>query len=203
MAKNYNLNYYNYGSNGIITYTEKNMSNENTYYVLKDHLGSTRFVINNLGKVVSEYLYDGFGEKMNGNTEAVKISYQYTGQEFDEETGLHNFRTRLYDSELMRFYAVDPQWQTSSPYLFCGNSPDMYTDSDGEFFWIPAIIGGLAVYNGVRTAQATGNPLDFLVGFNSTAIQAGGAAIATAGIGTLFTSTASIFHISSSFYANV
>ncbi len=129
--KNYNLNYYIYGLNGIIAYTEKNMSTENKYYVLKDHLGSTRVVINNTGDVVSEYLYDAFGEKMNGNTEAVKIDYQYTGQEFDEETGLHNYRARFYDSDLMRFYTVDPEEQFASSYLFCGNNPVMFIDPTG------------------------------------------------------------------------
>jgi hypothetical protein len=44
----------------------------------------------------------------------------------------------------MRFYAVDPQEQTSSPYLFCGNSPFMFVDPDGEFFLlaVAAVLGG-------------------------------------------------------------
>ncbi len=174
-----NIKYFIYSPTGLICKIENNME----YYVIKDHLGSTRKLISN-GAVSSSFAYDAYGNLMN-STISEDISYQYTGQEFDEETGLHNFRARLYDSELMRFYAVDPQWQTSSPYLFCGNSPVMYTDSDGEFFWIPAIIGGLAAYNGVRTAQATGNPFDFLVGFNSTVIQAGAAVVGSAVTGGL------------------
>jgi RHS repeat-associated protein len=64
----------------------------------------------------------------------------YIGQEYDSELDLHNFRARFYDSDLMRFYAVDPAMQTASPYLFCGNNPIMYVDEDGEFF-LPVILG--------------------------------------------------------------
>ncbi|HQQ67546.1 MAG TPA: RHS repeat-associated core domain-containing protein [Candidatus Cloacimonadota bacterium] len=40
--------------------------------------------------------------------------------EYDDETGLHNFRARLYDRTLMRVYQVDPAEQFASPYVYCG-----------------------------------------------------------------------------------
>ena len=33
------------------------------------------------------------------------------GQEFDRETGLNNYRARMYDTDLKRFYSVDPLHQ--------------------------------------------------------------------------------------------
>ena len=97
---------------------------------LKDHLGSTRVILNDNAQVVEEYDYDAFGNLMTANV-TVGTPYQYTGQEYDDETELHNFRARLYDSDLMRFYAVDPEEQTASPYLYCGNNPINYVDPTG------------------------------------------------------------------------
>ncbi len=61
-----------------------------------------------------------------------EIDYQYTGQEYEDELDLHNFRVRFYDSDLMRFYAVDPAMEFASPYLYCGNNPILFTDPNGE-----------------------------------------------------------------------
>jgi len=67
------------------------------------------------------------------NSTVSEISaYRYTGREYDEETGLHNFRARLYDSTLMRFYQVDPAEQFASPYVYCGNNPIRLDDPDGK-----------------------------------------------------------------------
>jgi RHS repeat-associated protein len=71
------------------------------------------------------YAYDALGTVISQSAFGTPsaIAYQYTGQEFDRETGLHNFRARLYDSDLFRFYATDPAGQQHSPYAFVGNSP--------------------------------------------------------------------------------
>ncbi len=34
--------------------------------------------------------------------------------------------------------------QTTNPYLYCGNSPAMYVDPDGEFFWAPIIFAAVS-----------------------------------------------------------
>jgi RHS repeat-associated protein len=62
----------------------------------------------------------------------MRLAYQYTGQEYDSELDLHNFRARFYDSDLMRFYAVDPMEEFASSYLFCGNNPIMFIDPSGN-----------------------------------------------------------------------
>ncbi len=75
------------------------------------------------------------------------VDYRFTGQEFDEETGLWNFRARLYDDELGIFYAVDPAGQNFSPFSYAGNNPVLYIDKDGRLFWlIPAIVGFVTGY---------------------------------------------------------
>ncbi len=106
------------------------MKEKNVNYLEKDDLGSTRVILNNNNEVVSTYDYDVFGNQTD-NEVSEGTPYLYTGQEFDEETGLHNFQARFYDSVLMRFYAVDPEEQFASPYLYCGNNPILYIDPDG------------------------------------------------------------------------
>src|SRR5262245_34948760 len=61
------------------------------------------------------------------------MSYLYTGQEFDPETHLYNYRMRLYDSTLRRFYAPDPKRQFASSYVYVGDEPTMMIDPTGMF----------------------------------------------------------------------
>jgi len=81
----------------------------------------------------------------------------------EDELALHNFRARFYDSDIMRFYAVDPAEQTASPYLFYGNNPVMYVDEDGELAFLIPIIAG-AVINAATNASSIdwSNPLEGL-----------------------------------------
>jgi RHS repeat-associated protein len=106
------------------------------YTILKDHLGSTRVVVDEAGTVIAAFDYLPFGDLMGtayGNPEF--ISYRYTGQEFDAELGLYNYRARFYDPRLGRFYATDPKGQFASPYLYAGNNPIIYVDPDGQLAW--------------------------------------------------------------------
>ncbi|HQH50678.1 MAG TPA: RHS repeat-associated core domain-containing protein [Candidatus Cloacimonadota bacterium] len=86
--------------------------------------------MNENNQAISSYDYDAWGNPMN-STVSEESAYRYTGREYDEETGLHNFRARLYDSTLMRFYQVDPAEQFASPYVYCGNNPIGYSDPTG------------------------------------------------------------------------
>ena len=108
---NDNDSHYIYGPKGILAKRNESL----TYYLLKDHLGSTRVVMNENNQAISSYDYDAWGNPMN-STVSEESAYRYTGREYDEETGLHKFRARLYDSTLMRFYQVDPAEQFATPY---------------------------------------------------------------------------------------
>ncbi len=66
----------------------------------------------------------------------------YTGQEYDEETCLYNFRARLYDDDLFRFYAIDPAGQQFLGYAFVGNNPLIFVDPSGQWFF-SAILPGI------------------------------------------------------------
>jgi RHS repeat-associated protein len=111
-------------------------------FLLKDHLGSTRVVMDATGLVRTYYDYDALGNVIRiGTTNEVK--YQFTGQEVDESS-LHNYRARLYDSDLGKFYATDPAGQGWSPFAYARNNPVVFVDADGRVAWfVPIIIGAV------------------------------------------------------------
>jgi RHS repeat-associated protein len=115
--------------------------NNSTFYFLKDHLGSTRVVMNSAGNLWSSaYDYTPLGDvtTIAVNKEA---DYLFTGQEFDQETDLHNFRARMYDSDLGRFYARDrlaDKFPGTSPYAYAFNNPTAYVDPSGDSAWLPS-----------------------------------------------------------------
>jgi RHS repeat-associated protein len=140
---------YIYGLNGAVA----KRVGSTVLFLLKDHLGSTRVVMDATGLVRTYYDYDALGNVIRiGTTNEVK--YQFTGQEFDE-TGLHNYRARLYDSDLGKFYAADPAGQFASPYLYAGNNPIVFVDPNGQFI-IEAIVAA-AAYAGGAIANDHGN----------------------------------------------
>ena len=153
--------YHIYGPTGLVA----TQSDGVWYYMLKDHLGSVRVVINNTSTTttpISYYNYQPFGNvigslSLTGND----YPYRYTGQEYDEETELHNYRARLYDSDLGKFYAADPAGQNHSPFSYVGNNPINFVDPSGEvgFFYAlaqAAFVGGLSSAH--NAYMAGGNP---------------------------------------------
>ena len=116
-----------YGLDGLIsTHTNDKIIE----FPLKDHLGTLRVVVkqeivngNVTGLLaVGRYSWHPFGGMLQtlGNGEP---QYGFTGQEKDYESDLHNFRARQYSDNLGRFFAVDPQGQYHSPYVYGGNNP--------------------------------------------------------------------------------
>lgn len=103
----------------------------------------------------------------------------FTGQEFDHETSLYNYRARLYDPVLKRFLDTDPAGQGFTPYAYAGNSPVIFVDPDGEFPWL--FVGALALGAGLNVASnwdaITQNGFDFGKFVASAAVGAGSAAL--------------------------
>jgi hypothetical protein len=76
---------------------------------------------------------------------------------------LQNFRARFYDEDLFRFYAMDPAGQQLSPYAFSGNSPMIFVDRNGKWFFtgllgpvgaiIDAGLWSATINAGVQTAM--------------------------------------------------
>lgn len=99
--------------------------------IVVDHQGSPRAVLDAAGRTVGAYHYGPFGALV-GQHGDVPLRYLYTGQEYDAETGLYNFRARTYDPALRRFLEIDPAREGFSPFVFLANDPLLRIDPDGR-----------------------------------------------------------------------
>ncbi|HMW36443.1 MAG TPA: RHS repeat-associated core domain-containing protein [bacterium] len=150
---------YVYGPTGLIAAN----INGTWYFVLKDHLGSARTIVDQSGSSKAAIDYAPYGAIIR-TSGSPNIAYQFTGQEYDSTSGLWNYKARMYDAELGVFYAVDPAGQfgsayiynndeyaqnnvtsqkdsveineMASPFLYTGNNPVRYVDRNGELFII-------------------------------------------------------------------
>ncbi|KFB46587.1 hypothetical protein ZHAS_00014626 [Anopheles sinensis] len=138
--------------------------NDKLYGVISDHEGSVRLIVRD-GEVVAAYDYLPYGQifRRYGTDLDGQISYLYTGQEWEPETGLYNYRARLYDPDIGRFYQMDPKEQYPSPYVYAGNSPVSLVDPDGEFAFAIAclIMSIVGAYIGASSAAKSWNPLQW------------------------------------------
>jgi RHS repeat-associated protein len=112
-------------------------SNTISYYE-QDDLGSVTSLSNSTGAIANTYVYDTFGNAIVSNGSLVN-SMEYTGREYDSETGLHYHRNRYYDSSTGRFLSEDPiAWFGGfNFYRYVLNSPTKFIDPFGldETFW--------------------------------------------------------------------
>jgi len=146
-------------------------------YYLKDHLGSVRATVNDVGEVVSYDDYDAWGLILNGRsmTAQANLPNKFTGKELDEEAGLgwYYFGARYYDPVIGRWGSVDPILSEASqtflidrdifgfsPYSYVFNNPVIVVDEEGKI-GIGAIVGGIVggASAGIRTFQLLGGDL--------------------------------------------
>jgi RHS repeat-associated protein len=112
----------------------------NTYYPLKDHLGSVLALTDDAGNIVESYRYDAWGRTTvydaGGNplsASAVGNRYCWQGREYSWKTGLYFFRARWYDPITGRWLSNDPIGISGglNQYVFCGNNPVNFRDPFG------------------------------------------------------------------------
>jgi RHS repeat-associated protein len=81
-------------------------------YYHKDHLMSTVAVTDEAGSRIESTDYIPFGQARS-HSGAWSTGVRYTDQEFDSETGLYNYKARLYDAVLAIFNTPDPYLSTN------------------------------------------------------------------------------------------
>ena len=103
-----------------------------TSYFQADGLGSITSLTNPAGTVAASYVYDAFGN-LTASTGTISNPFQYTGREFDSETGLYYYRARYYDPTSGRFVSEDPKRFLSDVnfYRYVLNNPVLYVDPFG------------------------------------------------------------------------
>jgi RHS repeat-associated protein len=107
------------------------------FWYLKDHLGSTRAVIDEENTIVETSDYYPFGLQMPGKkylSNAKTTKEGFTGKERDKHSGLDYFGARYYDAGIGKWLSVDPladNFMNLSPYNYCFNNPIRLIDDDG------------------------------------------------------------------------
>jgi RHS repeat-associated protein len=146
------------GIDNLLAMTVYGTSETNTFYPIKDHLGSVQALVNAQGQIVESYRYDAYGNTtiLSSILSPLTAShfgsrYMFQGREYST-SGLYNFRARWYDPKTGCWLSNDPIGISGglNLYEFCGNNPVNFRDPTGEFYQylIPAagVFIGLTCY---------------------------------------------------------
>ncbi len=129
-------------------------SNNQTFFVLTDKLGSTRRYLDTNGAVVASDDYGVFGQVLA--SKGKKPVAIYAGM-LRDETGLFYARQRYYDPTIARFLSIDPLLGTPgnpeshNAYSYASNNPLRYRDPMGTGSFASEVDG--AVYDSLTGAE--------------------------------------------------
>ena len=129
------------GTSANVIATSRGTGNsENWYLYNKDIRESTTSIIGANGSAAATYKYDDFGNtKLTGGT-GIDNEICYTGQIYDQSSGLYYYNARYYDPKNARFLTQDTyrgdatQPDTLHLYAYCKNNPINYVDPSGHVF---------------------------------------------------------------------
>lgn len=107
---------------------------EQSEFHLYDALGSVIALTDENGDLIAEYEYDAYGGIRSQTGTAVN-DIQFTGEQYDADTGLIYLRARYYDPSNGRFISKDPfqgiedKPRSINRYTYANNNPVNLTDS--------------------------------------------------------------------------
>jgi RHS repeat-associated protein len=103
-----------------------------TSYYEQDGLGSVTTLSTTSGTIANTYAYDSFGH-LTASTGTITNPFQYTGRDYDPETGLQYYRTRYFDPTIGRFINEDMAHFEGGLnfYRYVKNSPTRFLDPFG------------------------------------------------------------------------
>lgn len=157
------------------------------YYVLRDHLGSTREILDDTYATVAKYDYSAWGEveKLIGSIDADQL---YTGHLYfaDSDTPLHLAPYRAYQPQLGRWMQRDPMheyfgldaevYQGPNLYRYGFNDPVNNLDNNGLWVWHVVGAGvGAAFDIGAQLATNGGSITD--INWGSVGVSAASGAV--------------------------
>lgn len=76
-------------------------------WLLADHLGTTRDLVDETGQLVNHIKYDSYGKVIEQADPSNEPRYLFTGRELDTELKLYYLRTRYYDASLGQLISED------------------------------------------------------------------------------------------------
>ncbi len=104
-----------------------------TSYYQQDAIASVTSLSSNAGTLANTYTYDAFGN-LTASTGSLGNPFQYTGRDYDPETGLRYYRARYYDPPTGRFLSEDPIGLVGGInfYAYALNNPIILRDPTGH-----------------------------------------------------------------------
>jgi len=104
-----------------------------TYYYLYDRRGSIMGLSDGAGGLQASYVYDSWGNVVDGDDSGIENPFRYTGREHDTESDLHYHRARYYDPGTGRFISRDPIGLAGglNLYAYASGDPVNRVDRDG------------------------------------------------------------------------
>lgn len=153
---------------------------------------------------MNEYDYDAFGNRtiVAGDS---STTFGYTGEQYDDESGLMYLRARYYDPMIGRFITVDPylgrlaEPVTQNRYIYVHNNPLGLIDPSGNAvnFIFQAVFGctvGGAGGGGVAYAKNE-SWIDAAIGFGVGCVSGGVTALANPAVSQLVGVEAAAFTV--------
>ena len=142
------------GTSANVIATSRGTGDSESWYLYnKDIRESTTSITGADGTAAATYEYDDFGNTMVTSGRNFDNEICYTGQIYDQSSGLYYYNARFYDPENARFLTQDTyrgeatQPDTLHLYAYCANNPINYVDPTGhDAIWLkaPKFLGGLA-----------------------------------------------------------
>ncbi len=134
------------GIDNLLAVTVFSSASTNTYYAIKDHLGTVHALIDASGQLAAQFTYDAWGnvQLAVGSGQLARSSrFLWQGREYSGATGLYNFRARWYAPEFGRWLSPDPIGIEGglNLYEFCHNDPVNFRDPSGEVVLVDNLVG--------------------------------------------------------------
>jgi len=142
------------GIDNLLALTTYSTTATNTYYPIKDQLGTILAMVDSTGNIIEKYEFDAFGKLLgvydeNGNVltkSAIGNRYLFQGREYNYTTGLYYFRARYYNPITGTWLSKDPIGISGgfNLYAFCENNPVNFVDPMG-LRWLGGADDGIQV----------------------------------------------------------
>jgi len=130
------------GIDDLLAVTVYGADATNTYYAIKDHLGSVHALVDESGNAALTVRYDAWGTpqvlSFIPHPSSFPFRYLFQGREYSFATGLYSFRARWYEPRLGRWLSNAPIGISGglNLYEFCRSNPVNWKDPNGlEGMW--------------------------------------------------------------------
>ncbi len=177
------------GIDNLLAVTVFSPASTNTFYAIKDHLGTVHALVDASGQLAAQFTYDAWGsvQSATGNGQLARSNrFLFQGREYSWATGLYNFRARWYNPEWGRWLSPDPIGIEGglNLYAFCHNNPVTSVDPHGNTPLITGAIGaGVGAVTSGALALYRGNSWSQVGYAAARGALAGGVAGLTMGLG--------------------